>query len=142
LIRSQITARFSKKEILMQQVTHEEIKNFVSQVVQQFNPERIILFGSYASENPSSDSDIDLHFGFLKGQAPPGMICRHLRQMEEDGLVSSQWKTEDTGPAKRVYHITDDGKEMLGMWIGYMERQAESLMNFIKKFSQLEKGGE
>lgn len=81
-------------------------------------------------------------FGFLRGQAPPGMIYRHLRQMEEDGLVSSQWKTEDTGPAKRMYHITDDGKEMLSMWIGYMERQAENLMNFIKKFRQLEKDGE
>ena len=42
-------------------------------------------------------------FGFVEGQAPPGMIYRHLRDLEAAGLVISSWKTEDTGPAKRVY---------------------------------------
>ena len=32
-------------------------------------------------------------FGFIEGSAPPGMIYRHLRQMEEDKLVSSEWNT-------------------------------------------------
>jgi DNA-binding PadR family transcriptional regulator len=27
-------------------------------------------------------------YGFLKGEAPPGMIYRHWRQMEEDQLVA------------------------------------------------------
>ena len=70
-------------------------------------------------------------FGFLEGQAPPGMIYRHLRQLEEDGLVSSEWETEGTGPAKRVYSITADGEEMLTAWIDYMESRVKKLENFI-----------
>jgi poly-beta-hydroxybutyrate-responsive repressor len=70
-------------------------------------------------------------FGFLEGQAPPGMIYRHLRQLEEDGLVSSEWETEGTGPAKRVYSITPDGKEMLTAWIDYMKSRVKKLENFI-----------
>jgi poly-beta-hydroxybutyrate-responsive repressor len=73
-------------------------------------------------------------FGFVEGQAPPGMIYRHLRQLEEDGLVSSEWKTEGTGPAKRVYRITPDGKEMLSVWIEYMKTRAKILIDFIEMY--------
>jgi PadR family transcriptional regulator, regulatory protein PadR len=73
-------------------------------------------------------------FGFVEGQAPPGMIYRHLRQLEEDGLVFSEWITEGAGPAKRIYQLTDEGKEMLAIWIGYMEKQAQNLNNLIKEY--------
>ena len=76
-------------------------------------------------------------FGFVEGQAPPGMIYRHLRQLEEDGLVHSEWETEGTGPAKRMYHLTPEGEEVLEIWIVYMERQAENLQNFIRRYHQL-----
>jgi poly-beta-hydroxybutyrate-responsive repressor len=76
-------------------------------------------------------------FGFVEGQAPPGMIYRHLRQLEEDGLVHSEWETEGTGPAKRMYRLTPEGEEVLEIWIVYMERQAENLQNFIRRYHQL-----
>lgn len=78
-------------------------------------------------------------FGFVEGQAPPGMIYRHLRQMEEDGLVFSEWKTEGTGPAKRVYWITPEGKELLGVWIEYMKGQAKNLNTFINHYQAVQK---
>ena len=78
-------------------------------------------------------------FGFVEGQAPPGMIYRHLRQLEQDGLVSSKWETEGAGPAKRVYKITDEGKEVLSIWIGYMRKQAENLNAFIDYYGTLGK---
>jgi DNA-binding PadR family transcriptional regulator len=46
-------------------------------------------------------------------QAPPGMIYRHLRDLEENGLVESNWETEGTGSAKRVYQLTWEGNEVL-----------------------------
>jgi PadR family transcriptional regulator PadR len=76
-------------------------------------------------------------FGFVEGQAPPGMIYRHLRQLEEDGLVHSEWETEGTGPAKRMYRLTPEGEKVLEIWIVYMERQAENLKNFIRRYHQL-----
>ena len=73
-------------------------------------------------------------FGFVEGQAPPGMIYRHLRQLEEEGLVLSEWETEGTGPAKRMYRLTQDGEEVLGFWIGYMEQQAGKISDFVKQY--------
>ena len=73
-------------------------------------------------------------YGFLEGQAPPGMIYRHLRQLEEDGLVRSEWQTEGSGPAKRMYRITPEGEEVLGLWIEYMEELAKNLQRFVDIF--------
>jgi PadR family transcriptional regulator PadR len=78
-------------------------------------------------------------FGFVEGQAPPGMIYRHLRQLEEDGLVSSKWETKGTGPAKRMYTITEEGKEVLAIWIDYMKKQARSLNEFTGAYKKLRK---
>ncbi|OGL45512.1 MAG: hypothetical protein A2W05_06385 [Candidatus Schekmanbacteria bacterium RBG_16_38_10] len=36
------------------------LKNIVKKVTDNFNPEKIILFGSYAYGTPTKDSDIDL----------------------------------------------------------------------------------
>jgi poly-beta-hydroxybutyrate-responsive repressor len=73
-------------------------------------------------------------YGFVEGPAPPGMIYRHLRRMEEDGLVSSEWETPGTGPAKRVYQITAEGIEVLRIWVEYMEGQAKKLESFVKQY--------
>ena len=78
-------------------------------------------------------------FGFVEGNAPPGMIYRHLRQLEQDGLVLSTWETEGSGPAKRVYTLTDEGKELLAIWIDYLRKQAKNLEAFISYFESLEK---
>ena len=76
-------------------------------------------------------------FGFVEGQAPPGMIYRHLHQLEDDGLVASHWETEGSGPAKRVYQLTPDGEEMLAAWIEYMKGQARNLNHFISRYQQI-----
>jgi poly-beta-hydroxybutyrate-responsive repressor len=76
-------------------------------------------------------------FGFIEGAAPPGMIYRHLRELESDGLVLSQWETAGTGPAKRIYRITAEGESVLSLWIDYMEKQAGNLANFIRIYRQL-----
>lgn len=73
-------------------------------------------------------------FGFIEGTAPPGMIYRHLRQMEEDNMVRSQWDTKETGAAKRIYTITDEGKQVLGLWIQFMQASADKLNNFIQMY--------
>jgi poly-beta-hydroxybutyrate-responsive repressor len=73
-------------------------------------------------------------FGFVEGPAPPGMIYRHLRDLETAGLVVSSWQTEDAGPAKRVYELTPEGEAALTLWAEYMEQQARKLMNFITAY--------
>ncbi len=36
------------------------IQDFCRRIIQEFQPERIILFGSYATGRPTPDSDVDL----------------------------------------------------------------------------------
>jgi uncharacterized protein len=40
--------------------TLEEIKAFARRIAEEFHPERIILFGSYAYGTPGPDSDVDI----------------------------------------------------------------------------------
>ena len=79
-------------------------------------------------------------YGFVEGQAPPGMIYRHLHQLEEDGLVYSEWKTEAPGPAKRMYHLTAEGKELLAIWIDYLEKQARNLNALVRQYQEIKAG--
>ena len=41
-------------------IAFEQIKDFSDKVANQFQPERITLFGSYAYGTPTEDSDVDL----------------------------------------------------------------------------------
>ncbi len=39
---------------------NDEIENLCRQIVEGFNPQKIILFGSHAYGEPNADSDVDL----------------------------------------------------------------------------------
>ncbi len=78
-------------------------------------------------------------YGFIQGEAPPGMVYRHLRQMEEDNLVQSEWETKKAGAAKRIYTITQEGKEVLSYWIKFMAKQARQLNNFVQMYHDAQK---
>jgi len=41
-------------------VEMKKIRDLVSLIAREFNPERIVLFGSYAYGQPSDDSDVDI----------------------------------------------------------------------------------
>lgn len=42
---------------------------------------------------------------------PRGIIYNLLRRMEAEGLILSNWDIQESGPARRIYRITDDGLE-------------------------------
>ncbi|MFZ2089322.1 MAG: nucleotidyltransferase domain-containing protein [Desulfobaccales bacterium] len=41
-------------------VKEQEIRSLSDRIVKEFQPQRIILFGSYATGRPTPDSDVDL----------------------------------------------------------------------------------
>ena len=55
------------------------IHDFVERVVDSFSPERVILFGSYAKGNPSSDSDVDL-LVILPFEGKPWHMASEMRK--------------------------------------------------------------
>lgn len=44
----------------MRKITQKTIASFARQVARHFNPQKIILFGSYAYGKPTEDSDVDI----------------------------------------------------------------------------------
>ena len=52
----------------------------------------------------------------------PGTLYRPLRQMENHGDIESTWKTsENGGPARRMYAITDAGVAYLDLWMASLK---------------------
>jgi poly-beta-hydroxybutyrate-responsive repressor len=43
-------------------------------------------------------------------------LYRTLRQLEKDGLLHSNWEPGPSGPARRVYSLTDVGRTWLDQW--------------------------
>ena len=44
----------------MSPISRPLIRKFAKQVAKQFNPQKIVLFGSYAYGKPTADSDVDI----------------------------------------------------------------------------------
>ena len=41
-------------------IQFKDIQDYANKIAERFNPEKIILFGSYANGQPNEDSDVDL----------------------------------------------------------------------------------
>ena len=65
----------------------------------------------------------------------PGTFYRTLRQMEKDGVIRSSWDTSDTGPARRVYSITDAGEAYLKLWTESLNQYQKMMNTFFDLFS-------
>jgi PadR family transcriptional regulator, regulatory protein PadR len=57
-----------------------------------------------------------------------GNVYRTLRQLEKDNLIKSEWDTTTSGPAKRIYSITEAGEDYLSTCTDALE-QYQSIIN-------------
>jgi PadR family transcriptional regulator, regulatory protein PadR len=64
-----------------------------------------------------------------------GNLYRLLRQLEKDELVSSEWDTNGSGPAKRRYSITKAGITYLKGYANQLESYQSMLDQFFKMYS-------
>jgi poly-beta-hydroxybutyrate-responsive repressor len=73
-------------------------------------------------------------FGF--SSVDPGSVYRALRELEQEGKVTSHWDTSATsGPARRVYTITDAGIEALRLQAAMLESYREMLERFFSLYT-------
>lgn len=68
---------------------------------------------------------------YLPHLPDPGVVYRHLRKLEQEGLVLSGFQPGD-GPARRVYEITDEGRRCLGDWVEGIVSLRGSLEDFLR----------
>ncbi len=72
-------------------------------------------------------------FGFA--MMNPGPLYRMLRQMEKDGLVSSNWDTTRQGPARRIYSITEAGEAYLKLWGRSLDQYRRMMDQFFRLYT-------
>jgi poly-beta-hydroxybutyrate-responsive repressor len=68
--------------------------------------------------------------------AEPSILYRMLRQMEEEGLATSSLDDSGTGPARKVYELTPEGREALDLWASSLEGTARMLDSFRERYER------
>lgn len=63
-----------------------------------------------------------------------GAVYRVLRDLEERGAVSFTWNTEEPGPAKKVYILTDTGRQELFHWYQDIQVRQHNLQLFLSEY--------
>ena len=72
----------------------------------------------------------------------PAGVYKSLRQMEQDGLVTSEWGLSTRGPARRIYSLTSDGRDLLEAWALTLEQNRAILTMYLERFRRLGGGTE
>jgi poly-beta-hydroxybutyrate-responsive repressor len=70
-------------------------------------------------------------------ESDSGTVYRTLRQLERAGLVSSFWDTSESGPARRMYSLTQAGEAFLAGWIDILEHYQRVLRQASEGFRAL-----
>lgn len=65
----------------------------------------------------------------------PGTFYRTLRQMEKEGMVRSSWDTSETGPARRMYSITEAGETYLKYWADSLNQYQKLMDTFFRLYT-------
>ncbi len=74
---------------------------------------------------------------FWREAISPGTVYRSLRQMEKNGNIKSTWETNASGPARRMYYITDAGEAYLDLWIKALEQYQSNVQAFLELYHRL-----
>lgn len=61
-----------------------------------------------------------------------GAVYRVLRDLEQRGSVQSTWTMDESGPPKRVYRITDAGKQEVMWWRKDIQLRKQNLESFLQ----------
>ena len=64
-------------------------------------------------------------------------LYKELRRLESDGYVESEWQTDGSGPAKRVYKITEAGEELLLGWTDVVSGYQRMINGFFDMYAEV-----
>ncbi len=98
--------------------------------VERFGEPAVLLL---LHERPAHGYDLLDPLATLTGEkrTDMGNLYRALRALEDESLVSSEWRDDLPGPSKRVYELTDSGRGLLDRWaeaLGEARRQIDEFL--------------
>ena len=75
---------------------------------------------------------LDEH-AFTDGEIEKAVLYRTLRRLEENGFITSDWDTDQPGPARRVYTLTAAGERHLTEWAQVLGKVAAAMTRFVRR---------
>ena len=70
------------------------------------------------------------------GRIDVGNLYRLLRALEAEGVVTSEWRADLPGPAKRTYELTADGRRLLDRWADSLRDAKGVLESFLDRYEE------
>ncbi len=68
---------------------------------------------------------------FFEVVPDPAVVYRHLRSLENNGMIKSKLVEGSKGPARKVYSLTEEGETYLGDWIPVIKSKRDALEHFL-----------
>ena len=98
-------------------------------------PITLVLLEEESSYGYELMEHMEEEFGFE--QINPGSVYRTLRQMENEGLCSSEWDVRaESGPPRRMYAVTEEGKAYLSAWAKACEHYQKLMDEFARVYGR------
>ena len=63
-------------------------------------------------------------------------LYRVMRKMENNGWVCSSWESGCKGPQRRVYAITEQGKQALDEWVQALKARKQRIDSLLDMYQQ------
>ena len=106
--------------------------------VERFGEPALLLL---LAERPAHGYELLEQLPVLTGERriDMGNLYRVLRALEDDGIVTSEWRDDAPGPTKRIYELTEEGRGLLDTWVEALRANGELVAAFLDRY---EKGGD
>ena len=75
--------------------------------------------------------------GLIDPDLDPGVVYRYLRDMEDEGLLFSEWETEGPGVPRRVYRLTETGETFVQGCVENLRRTRDRMERIFQLHQEL-----
>jgi poly-beta-hydroxybutyrate-responsive repressor len=65
-----------------------------------------------------------------------GNLYRSLRDLEYEGIVSSEWEAQSDAPSKRQYELTESGELLLEAWADALRKTNERIAALLRRYEE------
>ena len=76
-------------------------------------------------------------YGFRRAIADPGVVYKLLRSLEDNGFIRSKWSTQESGPARRYYEITNQGRAQLRERAYHLMRHVDRIKRLLDTYTKM-----
>ena len=72
-------------------------------------------------------------YSFTDAEIERAALYRTLNVLEKNGFVISEWDVEGSGPARKLYSLTEEGELHLQQWAQVLKKVSQSMAKFVRK---------